>query len=235
MLSHSSSSKSISEKLRECPAKKIGKKVLIETAINTIIGCLASSLGAKTLGFNQAEGAAMGAAGHAVFSACRSLISSIYHYCKNAEAELKQEPVKEASQESPLIAPPKSYSANVINLFKNQLRNQDMLDSHTLQPVDYAAIARGTFLNMAKYVSYGVIGNMLGYLLLKMTPEFAPLEAATTGATGAAELLAVCFFVAAVGYCAPYLSNKCVDGFDAFMDAICCDESARQSTRRSTP
>lgn len=223
-----SSHRRITEKFRDFPVKQTAKKLVIDTAINTLIGCLASSLGSKTLGLDQGEGAAIGAAGNAVFGACRSLISSIVEHCKSPEPEEKA-----LDSNTTLTSEHTNYYRNVANLFKNQLRKQGMLDSHELTPADHAAIARGTVLRMVKYDSFGIIGNILGYALLNLPPEFTLEQAALTGATGAAELLGACLFVASVAYCAPYLSNKFVDAFDAITAAICCDGPDSPTPRRS--
>ncbi len=210
----------IIKKLRDFPVKDTAITFAFDAAVNTVLGCAASAMGAETLGLDEGTAAKIGAVGGLVFGASRSLAYSTYkHFTKKDET-----PPNPASSHN-------TFGRNVYNFYHNQFVKQGMMESeatplteqNALLPVNHASMAREGILLAGKYVSYAVLENMLGYFLLNKPPEFSLQETATSGATGSAELEGIVLFIAFVAYSAPYLSNKFIEGTDACLDAISCE------------
>lgn len=209
----------IIKKLKKFPVEKAAGTVIMDAALNAGVGCLASTLGANVLGFDRTTAAQMGAAGNAVFGAARSLTNYTWNYFTSPEENSNQENLQEE--------PKKSLREKVSNCFTSYTKIPE--EAPPEQKSTVAQIKKGTefvgkslFL-MGKYISYSVLGAMLGYAMLNMPSNYKIEDVAATSATGSALLAAMPIFIAAVMLCAPYCAGKIIDVSDKCIDTICCD------------
>lgn len=227
----------IIKKLRNFPVQKTATTLIVDTALNAGLGCLASVCGANFLGLNRNTAAQMGAAGNAVFGASRSMAISTYNHFTNAEVKSDQEgkqqkTVQEQPKKNLCEGVSSFFSSHVIRKIETEAEWKPLEDKkESPQPVDYAAtVGKGLFV-MGKYISYGILGNMLGYAMLGMPSSFSLGQAVTTTTIGSSMLVALPVFIAAVALCAASCSEKCVDASDICMDIICCDDDKENQGR----
>ena len=206
-------------KLKTLSPKKVGISFVVDTAVDTVVGCGAGALGAGALGLDREVGAQMGAAGNAVFGAARSLVNSVYKHV--TAPEIKEQPEQ------------KEQKRSLRKIASSYLFSYKQNETTALQPaqeeqkeINYMV----TLFNLLKYPCEIFTGCLIGYGILNMPKEFSITDVAESSAVGVGIEAGMCIFVGVAALIAPYLADKCVEAED-----LCCGDADDYRTRRGGP